>query len=99
MTTQQWNQKGFAIILTDGREIDVFVSGRNRWALECLIEAGDVGCSSLDYPAVRWSAYIHNLRNMGVEIETRHEPHKGDFPGTHARYVLKCLALSIGGAK
>ena len=30
-----------------------------------------------------------NLRKMGFDIETVHEPHKGQFPGTHARYVLR----------
>ncbi len=99
MPKSQWSQKGFSVTLSDGREIDVFVSGRNRWALECLIQAGCAGCSSLDDPAVRWAAYVHNLRNMGVDVETRHETHGGDFPGTHARYVLNCIVRPQMGMK
>jgi len=43
-----------------------------------------------DNPAPRWSAYVHNLRESGVEIETVTEPHGGDFAGHHGRYVLRC---------
>jgi hypothetical protein len=26
---------------------------------------------------------------LGVPIDTIHEKHEGEFPGTHARYVLR----------
>jgi hypothetical protein len=68
----------------------IVVSGRDRWALEQLRGAGARGCTPIDNPAPRWAAYVHSLREMGVEIETLHEPHEGEFPGTHARYVLRC---------
>ena len=34
---------------------------------------------------------MFNLRQIGIDIdiETVHEPHKGQFPGTHARYILR----------
>ena len=49
-------------------------------------------------PAPRWSAYVHELRKMGVEIETIHEAHGGKFPGHHARYVLRCDVKQEGRA-
>jgi len=54
-----------------------------------LIKAEKRGCSSLEYPAVRWAAYVHDLRrDFGIVIETIRERHAGPFPGNHARYVL-----------
>lgn len=67
----------------------VLKQGRNLWALETLMAAGSKGVTPIDNPAPRWSAYVFNLREMGVEIETIHEPHDGAFQGTHARYVLR----------
>jgi hypothetical protein len=62
-----------------------------RWALEALIKAGQHGCTPINYPAPRWSAYVHRLRCHGVKIETVREEHDGPFKGTHARYVLRCV--------
>jgi hypothetical protein len=71
----------------DGRTF--MVKGRDAWALQELISAGPRGCTPFDHPGPRWSAYVFNLkRDHGLNIETRHEAHKGKFPGTHARYVL-----------
>ncbi len=67
----------------------ILVSGRVRWALECLIAAGTKGCTPIDTPGPRWSDYVFNLRAAGVDIETITEPHEGPFSGTHARYVLR----------
>ena len=67
----------------------VTVTGRDAWALQCLHEAGTKGCTPIDTPGPRWSAYVLNLRRMGFAVETVHESHKGPFPGTHARYVLR----------
>src|SRR5688500_17910676 len=64
--------------------------GRDGWALLQLIAAGTRGCTPLDTPGPRWSAYVHALRReCGLDIETRHEAHNGPFPGNHARYVLR----------
>jgi len=65
------------------------LKGRDAWALLQLAIAGERGCTPIDNPAPRWSAYIHNLRGMGIEIETVHEPRGGAFRGTHGRYVLR----------
>ena len=67
----------------------IVVSGRDRWALEELRMAGAKGCVPIENPAPRWSAYVFNLRDLGLEILTINEPHEGDFPGRHGRYVLR----------
>lgn len=63
--------------------------GRDAWALQALVAAGEGGVTPIGTPGPRWSAYIFNLRQMGLVIETVHESHSGPFPGTHARYVLR----------
>jgi hypothetical protein len=66
------------------------LTGRDAWALNELMRAGKRGCTPIDNPAPRWSAYIFKLRRQyGLNIETIHEGHGGDFPGNHARYVLR----------
>lgn len=74
--------------------ITITVTGRDKWALERLCEAGERGVTPRTHPAPRWSAYVHQLRGMGVEIETVREPHEGDSPGWHGRYVLRS-AVSV----
>lgn len=76
-----------ARIEPDGREIELV--GREAWAMQNLIAAGERGCTPIDHPGPRWSAYIHDLRGFGFVIETVHENHSGPFPGSHARYVLQ----------
>lgn len=71
------------------------ISGRDEWALRQLIAAGQKGCTPIDNPAPRWSAYIHKLRRMGIDIETVDERHGGPFPGRHARYVLHSLVRAL----
>ena len=73
-------------ILPDGQTFTTH--GRNGWALLELVAAGAKGRTPIDNPGPRWSAYVFNLRALGLAIETRHEGHKGPFAGTHARYVL-----------
>lgn len=80
------NKHTFSI---SGLPTPITLSGRDAWALRQLIAAGDVGCTPIHQPAPRWSAYVFNLRAMGIDVETIHEMHGGPFPGTHARYVLR----------
>jgi hypothetical protein len=70
-------------------------TGRDAWALQQLIFAGPRGCTPIDVPGPRWSAYVFNLRRDGLEIETMWEEHNGPYPGRHARYVLRtpCVIL------
>jgi hypothetical protein len=82
----------------DGSHRRVNIFGRNAWALVELVQAGREGCTPLTHPGPRWSAYVHRLRqDHGLDIQTVYETHKGAFPGSHARYVLrsKCQVLSI----
>lgn len=72
-----------------GEPFRVRIGGRDQWALDRLRAAGGKGCTPISEPAPRWSAYVFNLRSLGVEIETVTEPHGGDYPGHHARYVLR----------
>jgi len=57
------------------------------------------GCTPVDTPGPRWSAYIFDLRQMGVDIETVHESHDGPFSGTHARYVLRSRVGRLIGSE
>lgn len=94
-----WAAAAF-MICTDGRaRKKLVVSGRDRWALECLIAAGEKGCTSIDTPGPRWSGYVFKLRQLGVAIETVTEPHEGPFAGTHARYVLRSSVTRSEGCK
>jgi hypothetical protein len=90
----------YTVTTTDGSTFLIHVSGRVRWALDQLLKAGTTGCEPIHNPAPRWSAYIFDLRCIGVEVETITETHAGDFPGHHARYVLRSgVSLGrIGGA-
>ena len=92
-----WHKASFIICLQEGKTRRIVVAGRDRWALECLIAAGEKGCTPIDTPGPRWSGYVHNLRGLGVPIETVTEAHGGPFSGTHARYVLKALVTRAEG--
>lgn len=73
----------------DASDRQLHFVGRVAWALRALIEAGERGCTPIDTPSPRWSAYVFRLRREGLDIETITETHGGPFPGTHARYVLR----------
>ena len=77
-----------ARVLPDGPPFTV--TGRDAWALDELIRAGLKGCTPLDNPGPRWSAYCYALRTeRGLNIETVTEPHAGQFAGHHAKYILR----------
>jgi hypothetical protein len=75
----------------------VIVRGREAWALRALIAAGERGCTPIDMPGPRWSAYVFDLRKLGFVVETVREHHGGDFPGEHARYVLRSPVAIVDG--
>ena len=81
--------RAYHIIPEDGEPLTIYAKGREEWALKQLCAAGPKGCTPIDQPAPRWSAYVHKLRKRGVPIDTLHEPHGGEFSGTHGRYVLR----------
>jgi len=90
----------FTVTNPNGSTFRLTLKGRNRWAMLRLIEAGKAGCTPIKQPAPRWSAYIHNLRNMGVEIKTDIVRHGGTFAGNHGVYILLSEAAIVlaGGA-
>ena len=81
-----------------GEPFTLYAKGRDAWALERLIKAGPKGCTPICEPAPRWSAYIFNLRALGLEIETITEKHGGEYAGNHGRYVLRA-DVRKGGAQ
>lgn len=81
-----------------GEPFTIEAKGREAWALDRLAEAGLRGCTPIEQPAPRWSAYIHRLRGLGVPIETVTEAHGGAFAGHHGRYVLRARVVNGGAA-
>ena len=63
--------------------------GRKGWALRLLYDAGEKGVSPTDFPAPRWSSYVFDLRQMGLDIETVRQPQWGSYSSTLTRYVLR----------
>ena len=101
MTKSAWPLAAYLVEIEGAQPSRVAVSGRDRWALESLMRAGPKGCTPIDHPGPRWSAYVFNLKEAGVPIEKLTEPHDGQFPGHHARYRLACKVAPIiaeGGA-
>jgi hypothetical protein len=81
-----------------GEPFTIEATGREAWALDRLLTAGPKGCTPIDQPAPRWSAYVHKLRKRGVPIETVTEAHGGPYSGTHGRYVLRADVQKGGAA-
>lgn len=79
-----------------GEPFTIPAKGREAWALDRLTEAGPRGCTPIEQPAPRWSAYVYRLRGLGVPIETIHEAHGGAFAGRHGRYVLRAEVQKVG---
>lgn len=88
MTKTISSKAGFSVTNPNEQPFYLILAGRNLWAMKQLIRAGRKGCTPINNPAPRWSAYVYNLRKFGVAIETVTEKHAGAYPGTHARYVL-----------
>lgn len=76
-----------AKILPEGPTVKAV--GRDGWALLCLVNAGERGCTPITHVGPRWSHYVWKLKRLGLAIETVTENHAGLFPGHHARYVLR----------
>jgi len=96
MPNETWGRARFSVEHNGARSI-VTVTGRERWALEALIASGNRGCTPIETPGPRWSAYVHDLRRLGVKIDTVHERHAGPFAGRHARFVLRSRVVRIEG--
>ena len=91
-----WGPRPFTVQNPDSGPFGIVIKGRDLWALDALMKAGDAGCTPITNPAPRWSAYVFNLRALGVVIDTVTEPHDGPFSGNHARYVLRSTVTAEG---
>lgn len=91
----------FAVRGADGSVQLLELDGQEEWALSHLLAAGSHGCTPIDTPGPRWSDYVFKLRRRGIDIATITESHGGDFPGHHARYILrsKVNRLSAQGSR
>lgn len=94
--SKQAGYSEFILTKLDGSTENIWLKGRNAWALHNLIAAGKSGCTPITHVGPRWSAYVFNLRKeIGLDIETKHEAHDGPFAGTHARYILHSNILEV----
>jgi len=69
--------------------------GREAETLLKLVEAGSRGVRAYDFsagPPFRLSAYVHDLRRMGLSIRTEREAHAG---GLHGVYVLESAVAIV----
>lgn len=87
---------GYVVGSTERPPFTIEVKGRVAWALDRLNEVGAKGITPHTDPGPRWSAYVHVLRELGVEIETIREAHGEPFSGHHGRYVLRSIVLRVG---
>ena len=85
----------FSVMCSDGLVRIVAAKGRDAWALDELIKAGEQGCTPIDTPGPRWSSYVHKLRALGLAIVTVREAHGGPYKGTHARYILQSVVRRV----
>lgn len=76
-------------VYIDDQPLTTTFIGRDAWALDNLIRAGERGCTPITTPGPRWSHYVWKLRGAGVHVETIDEDHGGPFAGSHARYALR----------
>lgn len=85
-------------ILARGPAGAFFVSGKVAMTLAALIKHGQSGITALELSnswALRLAAYVHQLRQYGLEIETIRESHD-DIGGWHARYALHSAVAMLG---
>lgn len=59
----------FTIYPEGSPPFSAFIEGRELWAMENLMRAGEKGCTPISNPGPRWSAYVHKLRKMGVPLK------------------------------
>lgn len=69
------------------------LTGRLGWTFYQLYRAGARGVTPVEKPALRWSSYVHQLREKGIPVDTEIEKHSGTYKGVHARYRLACDAV------
>ncbi len=86
---KRWDRATYTVNGSDGETREITLMGRDRWALEMLMQAGPRGITAIEMNGPRLHAYIFDLRHEhGLDIVREDEPHGGDFPGHHGRYFL-----------
>jgi hypothetical protein len=75
--------------MKDPEPVPLRLTKRADFFLGELLAAGREGISTINYPGVRVGDAIFKLRKAGVEIETDHVAHGGEFAGSHGVYRLK----------
>lgn len=75
--------------------------GRDAETLLQLVEKGARGVTAFDFPggpAFRLAAYVHDLRKLGLTIDTEREEHE---TGWHGVFVLRTAVhiLAVGSGK
>ena len=69
----------------------LFLSGRIAQTLHHLHRAGPKGITTLDWPAMRLSAYVHSLRKLGFE-DLKSALADQEAYGALAKQFCLCLA-------
>jgi membrane carboxypeptidase/penicillin-binding protein len=74
-------------IIRDDGGAAITVQGQTAKAIRALVLAGKQGVTAQEVAgwAYRFAAYCHELRKLGLDIETVRETHEG---GWHGRHVL-----------
>src|SRR6185437_1071317 len=75
--------------------VPLHLTKRAEFVLDELVTAGPAGLSKISYPGVNIGDAVLTCRKAGVQIETLHEPHGGEFAGHHARYVLRSRVVRL----
>ena len=77
--------------------VPIATTKRGNFLLAELYQAGSEGLTKISFPGVNVGDAVLKLRRAGVDIETVHEQHGGEFAGHHGRYVLrsKVVRLSV----
>jgi hypothetical protein len=74
-------------VIRDDGGAAFIVQGQTAKAIRALVLAGKQGVTAQEVAgwAYRFAAYCHELRKLGLDIETIREAHDG---GWHGRHVL-----------
>lgn len=97
--TSRQSEHSWRVVTKEGASFLIEAPGRLGWALTVLRKAGGRGVTTAELPpGLRWSAYIHKLRLLGVQIHTTREANRGPMGGHHARYRLGCRVEREGVA-
>ncbi|MBL9050152.1 MAG: hypothetical protein JNK19_08585 [Tabrizicola sp.] len=77
---KRWGRAIYTVQEGEGQPREIALMGRDRWALEMLLQAGPRGITAIEMNGPRLHAYIFDLRHEhGLSIVREDEPHGGDF--------------------